>query len=71
MHNLLIFVLKQWEIHLVNQFIFFFNIFIFLFQVTSGRIYAGHFCYLIANIPFGSYRNNADKLAIIGSIHAG
>ncbi|UJR28897.1 hypothetical protein I4U23_010116 [Adineta vaga] len=39
--------------------------------VTSGRIYAGHFCYLIANIPFGSYRNNADKIAVIGSIHAG
>ncbi|CAF0862625.1 unnamed protein product [Rotaria sordida] len=39
--------------------------------ITSGRIYAGHFCYLIANVPFGSYRNNADKLAVIGSIHAG
>ncbi|CAF2931302.1 unnamed protein product [Rotaria sp. Silwood2] len=39
--------------------------------ISSGRIYAGHFCYLIANVPFGSYRNNADKLAVIGSIHAG
>ncbi|CAF0732113.1 unnamed protein product [Adineta steineri] len=39
--------------------------------ITSGRIYAGHFCYLIANVPFGSYRNNADKIAVIGSIHAG
>ncbi|CAF5087718.1 unnamed protein product [Rotaria magnacalcarata] len=39
--------------------------------IASGRIYAGHFCYLIANVPFGSYRNNADKLAVIGSIHAG
>ena len=39
--------------------------------VASGRMYAGHFCYLIANTPFGSYRNNADKIAVIGSIHAG
>ena len=39
--------------------------------VTSGRIYAGHFCYLIANVPFGSYRKNSDKLAVLGSIHAG
>jgi hypothetical protein len=50
----------------------FFQILIDLFfKVASGRIYAGHFCYLIANTPFGSYRNNADKLAVIGSIHAG
>lgn len=54
---------------LFNSFIF--NFFVFHFKVSSGRIYAGHFCYLIANVPFGSYRNNADKIAVIGSIHAG
>jgi len=72
MHNLLIFALKLWETHSVIQhFLSRMKTYLFNFIVTSGRIYAGHFCYLIAGIPFGSYRNNADKIAAIGSIHAG
>ncbi|CAF0815978.1 unnamed protein product [Didymodactylos carnosus] len=48
-----------------------FHNYYFRFTASSGRIYSSHFCYLIGNIPFGSYRNNADKLAVLGSTHVG
>ncbi|CAF0767007.1 unnamed protein product [Didymodactylos carnosus] len=38
---------------------------------SSGRLYSSHFCYLISNVPFGSYRNNTDKFALLGSAHVG
>ena len=33
----------------------------------KGFLYAAHFCYLMANLEFGSYENNSTKLILIGA----
>ncbi|XP_049846042.1 protein transport protein Sec16A-like isoform X1 [Schistocerca gregaria] len=36
---------------------------------ARGCLHAAHFCYLMAQLPFGIYSNKASKLVLIGSSH--
>ncbi|XP_058516694.1 protein transport protein Sec16B isoform X3 [Ochotona princeps] len=36
----------------------------------KGLVEAAHFCYLMAQVPFGHYTVNADRLALLGSSHS-
>ncbi|NXX87123.1 SC16B protein, partial [Urocolius indicus] len=35
----------------------------------KGAVEAAHFCYLMADIPFGYFRAKADRMALLGSSH--
>ncbi|XP_069932725.1 protein transport protein Sec16B isoform X1 [Oryctolagus cuniculus] len=37
---------------------------------SKGLVEAAHFCYLMAQVPFGHYTVNADRLALLGSSHS-
>ncbi len=37
--------------------------------MERGFLYAGHFCYLMGNVEFGSYRNKSAKMVLIGADH--
>ncbi|XP_062048958.1 protein transport protein Sec16B isoform X2 [Lepus europaeus] len=36
----------------------------------KGLVEAAHFCYLMAQVPFGHYTVNTDRLALLGSSHS-
>ncbi|NXC30049.1 SC16B protein, partial [Campylorhamphus procurvoides] len=36
---------------------------------SKGAVEAAHFCYLMADIPFGYFGNKADRMALLGSSH--
>nr|XP_045604397.1 uncharacterized protein LOC123762115 isoform X6 [Procambarus clarkii] len=36
---------------------------------SQGQLYAAHFCYLMAEVEWGSYSNKDSKLVLIGSSH--
>lgn len=36
---------------------------------SKGAVEAAHFCYLMADIPFGYYGAKTDRMALLGSSH--
>ncbi|NXS36372.1 SC16B protein, partial [Pomatostomus ruficeps] len=36
---------------------------------SKGAVEAAHFCYLMADVPFGYFRAKADRMALLGSSH--
>jgi len=36
---------------------------------SRGCLHAAHFCYLMAQLPFGSYAHKSSKIVLIGSSH--
>ena len=36
---------------------------------SNGRVAASHFCYLLANCPFGTYDKKSSKLVLISTSH--
>lgn len=39
------------------------------FAASKGLVEAAHFCYLMAQVPFGHYTVKTDYLALLGSSH--
>ena len=44
-----------------------FNVFI---PASKGSLYGSHFCYLMAQVPFGTFDKKSCKLVLIGSSHS-
>ncbi|KAK3590775.1 hypothetical protein CHS0354_038713 [Potamilus streckersoni] len=37
---------------------------------AKGYLYASHFCYMMSQIPFGSYNKKSSKIVLVGSSHS-